>query len=184
MADGVLWIIQHAERPLLVTEIAERLAVEGNLLHPWDAGKERDRIQVLLRQLRRKSLVESLQTSGDRRLRWAPTGSGSASNIDEEDSQRSRGNRMSDRDWDLVKRFLPPHGRRKDAERQTRTFLDQVVGEVTLENSTSLTPDQIRRFWSWHDFGVWQAVAEKLPHKLSEAGLARVTAKLSLLNDG
>lgn len=167
-----------------MTEIAEQLALDGNGLHPWDAAKERDRIQVWLRHLRLRGLAVSTKVTGDRRLRWSVTNREWGPAATAQGGARDGGRRrLTDRDWALIKRVLPPHGRRSEAEAASRRFIEDVLNDVTLEQATGLTPGQIRRFWSWQDFGVWQAIGNSLGHKLSAEEVERLAKKLAILVD-
>lgn len=181
--NAVHWVLQNAGEPLLVSEIAHRLAIDGAAYHQWDANKERDRIQVTLRLLRKKGLAVSSTRPGDRRLQWTVTPPGELLTAATEHSAPSANpSRLSDRDWALIRSSLPPHSRYADAEVHSRNFVAAVIGDLGLPHSTGLTPSQIKRFWSWIDFGVWRSIVARIPHKLSAEDVEAQSAKLALVS--
>ena len=183
--QGVLWVLQHADQSLTVAQIVERLASEGALLHPWDQAKERDRVQVLLRSLRDKKMVRSVSTPGDRRLRWTALQGETAPDQSTvlAGSRAVQPSLLSDRDWDLIRRSLPPQTRRATGAASARAFIDAVINELSVEGATLLTSGQISRFWSWYDLGVWNAIVERLGYKLTIDDLAALTRKLAALRE-
>ncbi|MBX3476247.1 MAG: hypothetical protein KF910_01445 [Brevundimonas sp.] len=181
---SIYWLLQNTRKPLLVSEIADQLVTNGDAVHLWDANKERDRIQVALRHLRKKKLAASIAGPGDRRLRWIATDREEAEQAEPHVSLEStRQSELSDLDWAVIRNSLPPHSRRADAEATSRRFIDAVFNDLAFDGSTGLTLGQIKRFWSWREFGVWRAIIERLGHKFSEEALDKLSKKLALISD-